>query len=86
MQRLRLEDPEEALVARKEIHLVGVIEEAPMMEPDTTENLTLPLLDLIVLIKMLPQVSNIKLYTFNALKNIDCFCNCSIFFDLTSFL
>ena len=61
MQQLRLEDiPEEALVARNEIHLVGVIEEAPMMEPDTIEN-QIPLrLDLIVLIKMLPQVSNTK--------------------------
>ena len=61
MQQLRLEDiPEEALVARNEIHLVGVIEEAPMMEPDTIENQIPLLLDLIVLIKMLPQVSNTK--------------------------
>ena len=68
MQQLRLEDPEEALVARNEIHLVGVIEEAPMMEPDTIENQIHLLLDLIVLIKMLLQVSNTKHKYFNVIK------------------
>jgi hypothetical protein len=63
VQQLRLEDPVEALVAR---NLVGVIEEAPRMEPDTAENPNNLLLDIIVfpIIKMPPQVSNIKLKSF----------------------